>query len=70
MLGYRPPQKAPKEKSNNKKLKLLLENLENIVALLKEELEVSEEENNIIALDEVLRNIKDDYQEPEYEEED
>lgn len=69
MLGYKPPT----EKSNTKKLKLLLENLENLVAILKEELDVGQDEdNNIIALDEFLHNIQENYEttEPEYQEED
>jgi hypothetical protein len=53
MLGYEPP--TPEEK-NTKRLKLLVENLENIVALLKDELNA--EDKNIIDVSGLIQKIQ------------
>jgi hypothetical protein len=71
MLGYYRPQEQPvPEKVNNKRLKLLIQNLENIVELLKEEVCVEEEETNIVRFEDMIQKIQDEYEDPEYQEED
>ena len=71
MLGYYRPQEHPvPEKVNNKRLKLLIQNLENIVELLKEEVCVEEEETNIVRFEDMIQKIQDEYEDPEYQEED
>lgn len=70
MLGYYQPQEpAQPEKSNHKRLKLLIQNLENIVKLLKEEVG-EDEESNIVSFQEMMQKIENELEEPEYEEED
>jgi hypothetical protein len=70
MLGYYRPQEQPvPEKVNNKRLKLLIQNLENIVELLKEEVCVEEEETNIVRFEDMIQKIQDEYEEPDYDEE-
>jgi hypothetical protein len=71
MLGYYRPQEQPvPEKANNKRLKLLIQNLENIVELLKEEVCVEEEETNVVRFEDMIQKIQDEYEDPEYQEED
>jgi hypothetical protein len=71
MLGYYRPQEQPvPEKVNNKRLKLLIQNLENIVELLKEEVCVEEEETNVVRFEDMIQKIQDEYEEPDYDEED
>jgi hypothetical protein len=71
MLGYYRPQEQPtQEKVNNKRLKLLIQNLENIVELLKEEVCIEEEETNIVRFEDMIQKIQDEYEDPEYQEED
>lgn len=71
MLGYYRPQEPAQEKVNNKRLKLLIQNLENIVELLKEEVCVEEEDDsNVIRLEDMIEKIQNEYEEPTYEEED
>jgi len=73
MLGYYRPQEAAPEPPNNKKLKLLIQNLENLVELLKEEVFVEEEEDadkGVIRLEDMIQKIQSEFEEPEYEEED
>jgi hypothetical protein len=71
MLGYYRPQEQPvPEKVNNKRLKLLIQNLENIVELLKDEVCVEEEETNIVRFEDMIQKIQDEYEDPEYQEED
>jgi hypothetical protein len=70
MLGYYRPQEQPApEKVNNKRLKLLIQNLENIVELLKEEVCIEEEETNVIRFEDMMQKIQDEYEEPDYDEE-
>jgi hypothetical protein len=70
MLGYYRPQEQPTpEKVNNKRLKLLIQNLENIVELLKEEVCVEDEETNVVRFEDMIQKIQDEYEDPEYEEE-
>jgi hypothetical protein len=71
MLGYYRPQEQPtQEKVNNKRLKLLIQNLENIVELLKEEVCIEEEETNVVRFEDMIQKIQDEYEEPDYDEED
>jgi hypothetical protein len=71
MLGYVRPQEPPKGKDDNKRLTLLIQNLENIVALLKEEVSVEEPiGDNVIRFDDMIRKIEQEIDETEYEEED
>ena len=71
MLGYVRPQEPPKGKDDNKRLTLLIQNLENIVALLKEEVSVEEPiGDNVIRFDDMIRKIEQEFDETEYEEED
>lgn len=71
MLGYYRPQEPAQEKVSNKRLKLLIQNLENIVELLKEEVCIEEEdESNVIRLEDMIEKIQNEYEEPTYEEED
>lgn len=70
MLGYYRPQEPPQEKANNKRLKLLIQNLENIVELLKEEVSDEEEETNVISLEQMMHKLENEFEEPNYEEED
>jgi hypothetical protein len=70
MLGYYRPQEQPTpEKVNNKRLKLLIQNLENIVELLKGEVCVEDEETNVVRFEDMIQKIQDEYEDPEYEEE-
>jgi hypothetical protein len=70
MLGYYRPQEQPTpEKVNNKRLKLLIQNLENIVELLKEEVCDEDEETNVVRFEDMIQKIQDEYEDPEYEEE-
>lgn len=69
MLGYYRPQERPQDKSNNKRLKLLIQNLENIVELLKEEVGEDDEEANVISLEQMMHKLEDEFEEPNYEEE-
>ena len=70
MLGYyRPQEQTAPEKVNNKRLKLLIQNLENIVELLKEEVCVEGEETNVVRFEDMIQKIQDEYEDPEYEEE-
>lgn len=69
MLGYVRPQEPPKGKDDNKRLTLLIQNLENIVALLKEEVSVEEPiGDNVIRFDDMIRKIEQEFDETEYEE--
>ena len=71
MLGYYRPQEQPApEKVNNKRLKLLIQNLENIVELLKEEVCIEEEETNVVRFEDMIQKIQEEYEEPDYDEED
>lgn len=54
MLGYEPPTQT--EERNTKRLNLLIENLENIVALLKDELNT--ENKNIIDVSSLIHKIQ------------
>jgi hypothetical protein len=68
MLGYyRSPEP---EKVNNKKIKLLIQNLENIVELIKEELIIEDEQNNVLRLEDMMQDIQQEFDEPNYHEED
>jgi hypothetical protein len=70
MLGYYKPQEPPKAGVGNKRVKLLIQNLENIVELLKEEFAVEEEEEtNVVSFEDMMQKIQDEFEEPEYEEE-
>jgi hypothetical protein len=70
MLGYYRHQEQPApEKVNNKRLRLLIQNLENIVELLKEEVCVEEEETNVVRFEDMIQKIQDEYEEPDYDEE-
>lgn len=70
MLGYyRPQEPPPQEKSNRKRLRLLIQNLENIVELLKEEIGEDDEEANVISLEQMMHKLEDEFEEPEYDEE-
>ena len=71
MLGYyRPQEQTAPEKVNNKRLKLLIQNLENIVELLKEEVCIEEEETNVVRFEDMIQKIPEEYEEPDYDEED
>jgi hypothetical protein len=71
MLGYyRPQEQTAPEKVNNKRLKLLIQNLENIVELLKEEVCIEEEETNVVRFEDMIQKIQEEYEEPDYDEED
>ena len=71
MLGYyRPQEQTALEKVNNKRLKLLIQNLENIVELLKEEVCIEEEETNVVRFEDMIQKIQEEYEEPDYDEED
>jgi hypothetical protein len=63
MLGYNPPEKP----RGNKKLRLLIQNLENIVELLKEEIGETEEDN-FIEVSKLLQTMQEP--EPDYYEDD
>lgn len=70
MLGYYRSPELEKEKVNNKKIKLLIKNLENIVELIKEELIIEDEQNNVIRLEDMMQNIQQEFDETNYHEED
>jgi hypothetical protein len=74
MLGYYRSQERAPDQPNNKKLKLLIQNLENIIELLKEEVFIEEEEEeevkNVVRLEDMIQKIQSEFEEPEYEEED
>jgi hypothetical protein len=70
MLGYYRSPELEKEKVNNKKIKLLIQNLENIVELIKEELIIEDEQNNVIRLEDMMQNIQQEFDETNYHEED
>jgi hypothetical protein len=65
MLGYNPTERKPE----NKRLQLLVQNLENIVELLKEEL-VSTEDENFVEVSKLLQTLQEEDQTDYYEEED
>jgi hypothetical protein len=65
MLGYNPTERKP----GNKRLQLLVQNLENIVELLKEEL-VSTEDENFVEVSKLLQTLQEEDQTDYYEEED
>jgi hypothetical protein len=73
MLGYYRPQERAPEQPNNKKLKLLIQSLENIIELLKEEVFIEDEDEevkNVVRLEDMIQKIQNEFEEPEYEEED
>jgi len=74
MLGYYRSQERAPDQPSNKKLKLLIQNLENIIELLKEEVFIEEEEEeevkNVVRLEDMIQKIQSEFEEPEYEEED
>jgi hypothetical protein len=66
MLGYYPPEPPP---PGNKRLKLLVQNLENIVELLKEEL-ITPEVTNLVDVSKLMETIQAEEEPDYYEEED
>jgi len=66
MLGYYSSNEPAKEKLNNKTLKLLIQNLKNIVELLEDEIIVEDEQNNVIRLEDMMQNIQKEFDDPEY----
>ena len=66
MLGYYSSKEPAKEKLNNKTLKLLIQNLKNIVELLEDEIIVEDEQNNVIRLEDMMQNIQKEFEDPEY----
>ena len=66
MLGYYSSKEQEKEKVNNKTLKLLIQNLKNIVELLEDEIIVEDEQNNVIRLEDMMQNIQKEFEDPEY----
>jgi transcriptional regulator with PAS, ATPase and Fis domain len=66
MLGYYSSKEQEKEKVNNKTLKLLIQNLKNIVELLEDEIIVEDEQNNVIRLEDMMQNIQKEFEEPDY----
>jgi hypothetical protein len=66
MLGYQQPQSPLRPRDNSKKIKLLVENLENIVNILKEELEENTEDECPIDLNRIFNEMQEPYEEPQY----